>query len=66
MQFESLKSLTLFNCEGKTIDFDDGVLPLLVVVGSKLENLILSKFEQVDIVRKCIRLSSPPNAQYMI
>jgi hypothetical protein len=52
MQFENLKSLTLFNSEGKTIDYDEGVLPVLQVVGPNLENLILSKFLEVDLVSK--------------
>lgn len=49
MQFEHLKTLTIFNSEGKTIDYGDGILPLLQVVGPTLENLILSKFDEVDL-----------------
>lgn len=57
MQFERLKSLTIVNSEGMTIDFDEGVLPILQVIGMNLENLILNKFESVDIVSKfCITL----------
>lgn len=52
MQFEHLKTLTIFNSEGKTIDYGEGILPLLQIIGGTLENLILSKFAVVDIVSK--------------
>ncbi|XP_035705612.1 uncharacterized protein LOC118434945 isoform X2 [Folsomia candida] len=59
MQFEHLKTLTIFNSEGKTIDYGEGILPLLQIIGGTLENLILSKFAVVDIVslgRSCPHL----------
>lgn len=52
MQFERLKTLTVVNSEGMTIDYGEGVLPILQVIGGNLENLILSKFESVDLISK--------------
>lgn len=50
MQFENLRSLTISNAEGMTIDYEEGVLPILQVIGSSLENIILNKFASVDLV----------------
>lgn len=52
MQFERLKTLTVVNSEGMTIDYGEGVLPILQVIGGNLENLILSKFASVDLISK--------------
>lgn len=50
MQFEHLKTLSIFNSEGKTIDYEDGVQIVLQIVGPTLENLILSNFSSVDLI----------------
>lgn len=50
MQFETLKSLTVFKNEGQPLEFDEGILPVLQVVGPTLENLILTKFSDIDLV----------------
>lgn len=52
MQFEKLQSLSLTNCDGLTLDFELGVLPLLCVVGHSLRNIILSNFTYVDVLCK--------------
>ena len=52
MQFEKLKSLTIVNSEGMTVDYEEGILPILQVIGPTLENLILNKFESVNLVSK--------------
>ncbi|KAG8227678.1 hypothetical protein J437_LFUL006989 [Ladona fulva] len=54
MEFQHLTSLSLTNykssrCYKGSLDFEDGVLPLLTAVGPQLKNLILSKFTSVDI-----------------
>ncbi|CAL8084494.1 unnamed protein product [Orchesella dallaii] len=50
MQFERLKSLEIVNSEGQTVDYEEGVLPILQVIGASLENVILSKFASVDLL----------------
>ncbi|XP_066995283.1 uncharacterized protein [Anabrus simplex] len=50
MLFNKLTSLSLTNSEGLTLDFYDGVLPLLSVCGEHLQNLILANFTTVDIM----------------
>jgi hypothetical protein len=52
MVMEHLTSLSLTNCEGLTLDFHEGVLPLLAVCGERLQNLILANFTFVDIAGK--------------
>jgi hypothetical protein len=46
---EHLTSLSLTNSEGLTLDFHEGVLPLLAVCGERIQNLILANFTSVDI-----------------
>lgn len=57
MQFENLKALTIVNSEGLTIDYEEGVLPILQVIGANLENIILTKFESVNLVSKLVQTS---------
>lgn len=52
MVMEHLTSISLTNCEGLTLDFQEGVLPLLSVCGQRLQNLILANFTYVDITGK--------------
>lgn len=52
MLFERLTSVSLTNSEGLTLDFHEGVLPLLAVCGQRLQNLILANFTSVDISGK--------------
>ncbi|XP_071439059.1 uncharacterized protein [Hetaerina americana] len=51
MMLRHLTSLSLTTCpdEGDTMDFAQGVLPLLTAVGEQLTSLILSKFAYVDV-----------------
>ncbi|KAK7793601.1 hypothetical protein R5R35_011115 [Gryllus longicercus] len=59
MLFERLSSLSLTNSEGLTLDFHDGVLPVLATCGPRLLNLILANFTSVDIAgigRSCKKL----------
>ncbi|XP_046984838.1 EIN3-binding F-box protein 1-like isoform X1 [Schistocerca americana] len=59
MLFENLCALSLTNCDGLTLDFEAGVLPLLCVIGGNLQNLILSNFTFIDILaigRACPQL----------
>lgn len=61
MMMEHLTSLSLTNSEGLTLDFHEGVLPLLAVCGEKLQNLILANFTFVDIAgigRTCLDLQN--------
>ena len=53
MQFEHLKTLTIVNNDGMTLDFDEGILPLLQICGPQLDNLILNKFPTVNLIREC-------------
>jgi hypothetical protein len=52
MVMEHLTSLSLTNSEGLTLDFHEGVLPLLAACGERLQNLILANFTSVDIAGK--------------
>jgi len=52
MQFENLKHLTIGNSDGLTLDFHEGILPLLQVCGPNLDSMILNKFECIDLVGK--------------
>jgi hypothetical protein len=52
MRFEKLRTLTIVNSDGLTLDYDEGVLPLLQICGPILENLILNKFKSVDLISK--------------
>ncbi|KAK3909480.1 F-box/LRR-repeat protein 2 [Frankliniella fusca] len=59
MVLESLTALSLSNGEGMTLDFQEGVLPLLSACGERLQNLILTNFTEVDLAgigRTCPRL----------
>ncbi|XP_023711442.1 uncharacterized protein LOC111866586 isoform X3 [Cryptotermes secundus] len=61
MVMEHLTSLSLTNCEGLTLDFQEGVLPLLAVCGERLQSLILANFTYVDIAgigRACLDLQN--------
>ncbi|CAG7825672.1 unnamed protein product [Allacma fusca] len=49
MQFENVRSVTIVNNDGMTLDYDEGVLPFLQVCGPQLENLILNKFTTVNL-----------------
>nr|CAD7604067.1 unnamed protein product [Timema genevievae] len=49
MAMENLTSISITNSEGLTIDFYDGILPLLCACGHHLQNLILANFTAVDI-----------------
>lgn len=49
MVLENVTALSLTNGEGLTLDFQEGVLPLLSACGEKLQNLILANFTEVDI-----------------
>lgn len=52
MLFERLRSLTIVNSGGVTVDYDEGILPLLQICGPKLENLILTKFKSIELISK--------------
>lgn len=49
MVLENLTALSLTNGEGLTLDFQEGVLPLLSACGERLQNLILANFTEIDI-----------------
>lgn len=49
MVLENLTALALTNGEGLTLDFQEGVLPLLSACGDRLQNLILANFTDVDV-----------------
>ncbi|XP_069694166.1 uncharacterized protein [Periplaneta americana] len=49
MVLDHLNSISLTNSEGLTLDFHEGVLPLLAVCGQRLQNLILANFTSVDV-----------------
>ncbi|XP_076066833.1 uncharacterized protein LOC143040068 isoform X2 [Oratosquilla oratoria] len=49
MTLEHLTNLQLTNCDGMTLDFLEGVLPVLTVKGEQLVSLILANFSFVDI-----------------
>lgn len=49
MVMQHLTSISLTNSEGLSLDFHEGVLPLLTVCGHQLQNLILVNFTSVDI-----------------
>lgn len=52
MVMQHLTSISLTNSEGLSLDFHEGVLPLLTVCGHQLQNLILVNFTSVDITGK--------------
>lgn len=52
MVMQNLTSISLTNSEGLSLDFHEGVLPLLTVCGHKLQNLILVNFTSVDVTGK--------------
>ncbi len=52
MQFEKLKTLSIFNVSYDALDYEEGIAPLLLIIGHTLENLILSKFKSVDLLSK--------------
>ena len=52
MTMQHLTSISLTNSEGLSLDFHEGVLPLLTVCGHQLQNLILVNFTSVDITGK--------------
>jgi hypothetical protein len=52
MVMQHLTSISLTNSDGLSLDFHEGVLPLLTVCGHKLQNLILVNFTSVDITGK--------------
>lgn len=61
MVLENLTALSLTNGEGLTLDFQEGVLPLLSACGERMQNLILVKFTDVDIAaigRTCPNLQN--------
>ncbi|KAK3873252.1 hypothetical protein Pcinc_021725 [Petrolisthes cinctipes] len=49
MRLEHLAHLRLTNCDGLTLNFQEGVLPLLTVKGSQLISLLLANFTSVDL-----------------
>ncbi|XP_022187260.2 uncharacterized protein LOC111046079 [Nilaparvata lugens] len=49
MVLDKLTTLSLTNCDGLTLDFDVGVLPLLTVCGHQLHSLILTNFTNINI-----------------
>lgn len=58
MVMEHLTSISLTNSEGLTLDFHEGVLPLLAVCGHRLQNLILTNFTSVDITGELQTMSN--------
>lgn len=52
MRLEHLAHLRLTNCDGLTLNFQEGVLPLLTVKGSQLISLLLANFTTVDLAGK--------------
>ncbi|XP_071544657.1 uncharacterized protein [Panulirus ornatus] len=49
MQLEYLTHLRLTNCEALTLNFQEGVLPVLTVKGHQLISLLLANFTSVDV-----------------
>jgi hypothetical protein len=52
VRFEKLSQLALTNDEDRSLDFFEGVLPILQVRGRQLLNLILTDFLVVDLDRE--------------
>ncbi|KAL7645807.1 UNVERIFIED_CONTAM: hypothetical protein RMT77_002704 [Armadillidium vulgare] len=49
MTLESLSQLRFTNNDNQSIDFYEGILPILTVCGHRLETLLLVKFTMIDI-----------------
>ncbi|XP_063602027.1 uncharacterized protein LOC134778128 isoform X5 [Penaeus indicus] len=49
MRMENLTHLRITNSEGLTLDFHEGVLPVLTVKGHQLHSLLLVNFTTVDV-----------------
>ncbi|XP_063877914.1 uncharacterized protein LOC135109934 isoform X1 [Scylla paramamosain] len=61
MRLEHLAHLRLTNCEGLTLSFHEGVLPVLTLRGHGLISLLLANFTVVDLVaigESCPRLQN--------
>ncbi|XP_045121231.1 uncharacterized protein LOC123510292 [Portunus trituberculatus] len=61
MRLEHLAHLRLTNCEGLTLSFHEGVLPVLTLRGHGLISLLLANFTVVDLIaigESCPRLQN--------
>ena len=58
MRLEHLAHLRLTNCDGLTLNFHEGVLPVLTLRGHGLVSLLLANFTVVDLVGELSQLCS--------